>query len=429
MTLLEYNIITSMEFVIWMLLICKTLDVDFKTYKKEILMYFPVYLFLVGIVLYLVADTSATMLVMVLSYISVLFFIKIAFYKKFTTSMFICIYTVVLMTFFQFMFTGLLDTYLGAFRSSSVEFIFSHGVIILGLTLASAAWCYLSVPLNYVMKAVQDINKFKVFDILLVVIFTLAIYFLTASNYYDIQALLINNFLTAGIAFLISVAGYHTVKFVSKQYAKYMALKEFMKFKKQPVPTELGYESHLRIPHLLALINDVNNEHSLWYIKNCLDSFRDRDGDLVNDDFWDIGNSVLAIYFFVKLKYLQDIGYKCTFDNCYSKKVSGVNIYQLIQALEIMSQQVLTSAEKADCEYVIMLRDCQGSTNPLIAIANINDFVKKSDIERMMKEDYSLVSGKPDGLRQLKKIAAENNLHFDIWIDEEYLNLSLSPNV
>lgn len=212
MTLLESYILATMEFVAWILLILKIVNVHIRYCLSALVIFF--------LICFLVETFKIWILeyiVIALFYIVFVMFIKIAFKKKLIMAMLISVYATFLMLFWQFICTGILSIFV-----PNMEFVFTNGIIVMSMFLIASILSYLYLPLFKVTEALEEKNELLLVIIVAVLTFILAMYYVefsttTIDYLHDIRNL--------GIFLLLAMAIYFASKIILELKEKNEALK------------------------------------------------------------------------------------------------------------------------------------------------------------------------------------------------------------
>ena len=430
MTLAGIAILTIIEYLALMLLVCKAVLQSFTAYIKPISIYAPIY-----VLILLTRAYIPDYIALIAMYVSLVVFIKTIFNKKLGISMFICLST-------MFLSIAVLQTLstiaLGMYLSEAVEFTFRNGLIAMSLTLIFAHLCYLFLPLNKLVQWLNSSNRYLYF---IVIFFTAILAMFLLSNFSYFEALytrraLIDIFLYAGISFLITACFYSIMNIVLELKHKTEALKKFEHFRNLSTNQNVkiyDYEEHLQIIRWLSFIYTTNKDKLVWYIETYLDNFEDDEENEVGYDsksrLWKLDNKVLSAYLYVKTKRLRELGVTCEIAISNYIITSKIKTSKLIEAIDILVDEALETSTKERSDLTIVLReDRNRDGRSCVDVTNRNDLIPGQDTMRMVFEEYSLKTKQVRGLRKLNKISVEydcflslrNERSFD---DEYYLRL------
>ena len=411
MTPLQLVILEAFGYVTLMLILFKTTYEDFRKHIKAILIYAPIYIAIGVMVLYGVNG----IIVLVLSYVSVVVFIKKAFVKKISK----CLLLALGVTFFSWIVLQMLSIIiLGFVLSSTIGYNFADGIIVVLLTLIFAKLSFLFVPLDLIADKLIETEKYFHF----IAAFLLAIallYLLSSSIYFEQlhdQHLAFTFFLiSSGLASVLAVTYYYTINFVYELKEKSTASKKFDELKKHPIKsiTDLaGCEKHLNIVYHLSHLQDETKIN--WYIKNYLNNFEDDSKAKLSK----VNDKILAAYLYLKIKHLQHLGIECVVENRHYEVKAKIKTSKLLKAIDLVIEEILMTTPKEESDLMIVLGKTDDGNKQVV------DVYKKSE-RKFMCGEIGLFKNMNEEkhLRNLKAINEEMNCRVyieDIKFDNGY---------
>ena len=429
MTLPQLAVLTAMEYIALILLICRSTGKKFNSYLKPISIYAPIYVLIVVSRIHI-----PDFIILTLSCISIVIFIKVVFLKKLSLAMHICLISMllpisVLQVFFIFI--------LGLLLSRPVDFAFNYGLIVLGLTLITCKLLYLYVPINRLIQKAREMDR-PLYSSIAFFTVLIIIYFLRASGYFELmnhRMIPADTLLLMGFSFALTAIGYYILNFILDLKEKNSALKKFKEFEnlsvKQTITLHNNYEKHIQVICWLSRIYS-DSKRIIWYIGTYLNNFDDDEFDEFDDDlkprFCDMDDQVLAAYLYVKIKHLRNLGVNCEVNihNNFTTVKSKITTYKLLEALEILIGEALSTSDKARSDLRIAVKRLDNG-RPAIDIYNRNDLISGQDTSRMVYESYSLKTKEVGGLRKLDAITEEYNCRLNLQDEKffhgEYLRL------
>jgi len=407
----QISILTTMEYFALMLLVCKIASERFWAYLKPILIYAPVYIALITLREFELVNDH---IIIIASFITDIFFVKIVFSKKFGTALFIFLIAVIISSSF---FQGLFTTLLGVYLSGAVEFTIINGLIIMILALISSFLCYLYLPLHKIQHQLED----KRILVLSLISVTLIKYFFLTLDYFEYLAhrfQLSDLLIHIGVSSLIATICYYTLRKIWRLTRMGKALKVFKSYKTLSVDPHLdmhGYKKHLQTIHTLSYLPDDSDGKNKWYIENSLIDFKIMGEDDLDPRFMGWQNKILAAYLYVKALHLRSLGFKCNVKNPHRYPISSeMETPKLLEALDIIIDEALAACDKerSDLSIVVVRLD---SGESAIEFYNRNDFLDKKIMYQMEYEGYSFKNKKVRGLRKLNTISEEYGCHLSFW--------------
>jgi len=434
MTLFEVSIITSIEYLGLMLVMCVTVGTFIKDCIKPILIYAPIYLLIFatrGHIHDIVLFTALS--------ISIVSFIKIVFKRKITTTMVIALISITLSSIIPQI---LIIFTIGLLRSNPVDFVFSDSLIVILLSLVLCMLCYRYLPLYRVVRKLKKMDRFLSF---IVVFLTLAavfitIYFISITDFFDLlrrQGTIGDLFtFVVGLSSILTIVCYCTAKYIWAFKERRLALKKFSEFENLPADKKIklhdDYEIHLQVTHWLSHIND--NEKAIWYKNTYLSNFEE---DEKSEEalymehqpiFNRLDDKILAAYLYVKMKYLQSLGINCRvsvpFESRKASKKTKIKSYKLLEALDILIDEALATTDKENSDLRIFVwKRLDDNGRPAIDICNKNDLLSSTDTTRMVVEKYSLKTKKVGGLLKLSAISEEYDCYLSLQ-DKEIFHIN-----
>jgi len=311
----QLSILTAMEYLAMMLIICKAVSEQIQHYVVPILLGAIVYVGFIflghGINMYI---TSIPL------YVGLVFYVKMVFNKKMSTSIIACLIGVFMATIVLKMIPIVT---IGVFLARPMSFTIEYGLAGMTATMILTVLCYLCLPikqmLDWFKKPMHYLHYFSLFLVAAAIIVFLHVIYSTM--YFDNIGniiVLINIYTVMGIATTIAAASYTTVKFVRNLIQRNDAQNRIMVFRMVYANRKVNlndHNQHLEFARWLSWLDDKDSEHAIWYIRNHLDNFYDEEDIKIWDDskpnFMKLKNKELSIYLFAKRMRLRDMGVKC----------------------------------------------------------------------------------------------------------------------
>jgi len=392
MALHEILRLTVIEYVAWMLLLSKIINEKIFGILKPMLIYMPVYL---------AVEISRVWLpghiVIILYNISFMLFVKIAFKKNILQSIFLFVYSLLILFFLQTLFAGSLSLVVLEFR-----FTFINGLIMMSATLMAAAFSYFFVPLNKVSEALEEKSE------LLYIVIAIAFMLITA---WDIiimseRLFVFTNILIVAIFLAAFVAlCYFAIKTILELKEKNKEIELYNQY--ETILTEYGdkqheYGKHLQTISALAYLND--DLKTSKHIKEYLNDMR-IDGEFTDAEMLMFDRKPFAAFLHVKMTQLRTAGISCWLDVTDYAIDSKIKDHKLVEAVGIL----IDNAWEASNDVIVNISK-QANGKASVEILNKHRILEPNELDHMFKRGYS-TKGKNRGigLYNLEKIITVHN--------------------
>jgi len=368
-------ILTFTEYITYIFLLsgavgANIIGANIKKYVKPIIVY---------AIIFLLVEASKSVLPesvsIILLYTSLVLFIKITFEEKILSSMAICGYT----SFMIFSIQGLFTTLLGLFIPS-MDFLFRYGIIVMVLTIVLSVLLYLFAPLY---KILETIDNKKEFSHIIVAISVTFLFFMYNFKIMSEDLSYIQSYGALIITIAPIIIGYYVIKLVSENLEKNEALKQYRAFENmisEHTKEQYNLNNDLGLVYSLALIND--NEKTLHHIKKHLNNL---DG---HNKLIEMERKPLAMYLYVKIKQLKDIGINCHLkidDYRINFKIAD---YKLIKAVDIVVENAWEALDGNDDKIYVSINNVDGKT--VIEVLNKHEEIAPQDFfNNFFKKHYS----------------------------------------
>jgi len=393
MTPLESGILTSIESAQLFLIVTSVLGKRITKYWKECLIF--------GVVHVLI---DASKIVWPVEVATILFLVAFAaliyifFDKRLLVSIAFAVYSFFILFVMQAMVTGLFSVTIG------VEHTFQYGIIIMPMTLVIAILFYLCAPSRLVGKTIEEKREFLIWITVLSIAFLYLMFTL--------------RFMADGLGYLEDVGVFilaiavitviaYSVKFVMEASRKREALNYYEELEASISEGDLepkNIEKNLKLIYSLSIIDDYDK--SKYHARKYLYNFNG------NEDLIELRRISLAMYLYVKINRLKDVGITCHLkvDNYFiSHKIKD---YDLLQAVDIIVDNAVEVLEDGDNEIHINVtqEEDRRDISPLIEVLNKHKGIGHEEHQQLYKRRFS-TKGSPKGLGlyKLSNLAKDNN--------------------
>jgi len=416
LTLQETLITTAVEYVVFVLLILKTLDEDVREYGKFMWFIFPI------------AVITAAMKTEIYSYVmtgfyltSFAFLVKGIFNKNILISFLTILFSWSMVLFLQILSAGIL-----VFTGFDTAFSFPFAIRILIISLTLSIPIYLFVPLYKIIEALKIRKELKH------IIIAVSLALIVAAHYYrqSFRSSNLDSFAILAIYTLIILAGYYIVCLALETKDRNVAKKNYENFRSWAIDNgkiapyvQQSYEKHLKAAYALAVIGNDNEtiEHIKRYLsdmqlpENLQYTFPDMEPK-------NLDRKAFAVYLHVKMTQLKVCGYglNCWL-NIYDYSVAArINDSQLIKAVNILIDYACDSLDKSKIGNGV-----KGIGDVAVSITKQND--GRPAIEVLYRSDetihlltldkkYNKAKGNNRGneLYKINKIMSDNNCNIEL---------------
>jgi len=432
MTTPQFMILTTIEFVTLILIMCRVASVRYENHIKPILVYAPIYT--------VVASSQFVILppiMLAMVFASVVVFMMIVFSEKLSKAL---LRSLVSTFFFWVILQTFAVVLLGIYFSAPIEFTFNNGLMATTISLILAKLCYLWVPLERIIKNLTETRKYLQFTIIFIAICAF-MYFLFSSVYFELlyphNTLFFVYLISAGVSCVIVTICYYAMKFIwdfKKKKSALSKLEFYENYVNDKGNVVYDFEKHFNIVKWLSHIND--NEKTEWYIETEWDDFYDMEN--THEDglrmlpLIEFPNKVLAAYLYVKVKHLRSLGIKSWIGNNYlfPSLPKNTNLPNLIEALDILINEIVATTDKERSDLRIVLHGTLDN-RMVIKICNNRHLLIEQEANRMLTEAYSIKTRKSNDLKKLHAISKKNEWKLnlkegkrDYWDKEDYLEIT-----
>ena len=391
----ENLILTGIEYAIFMILLSKIMNENIRGIIKPILIYMPIYFF-IEILKCWIPDA----ITIIFMYASFTLFVRLVFRKEIVLSVFVSIYSAILMFFLQYFFTGLLILLI-----NEMEFIFKYGLIVMTISFIAAIASYLFVPLYKATEALDEKNELLNALVSIAFIFMSVMYFIKLAEIY----LAFTHSLILGIASAILLfLSLYAVKNILeiKGYKKAIELYNHYEATLSEISDKQhDFGNHLNTVYALASLNDDSKTSA--HIKKYLNDLK-IDSEFTDAELLKISRKPLAAFLHIKMLQLRSSGVYC-WVNVYDYEIkSKIKDYVLVEAVGILIDNAWEAGNENDKDVIInILKQKDGTTT--IQVMNKFCEISTQEWDAWFKRGYSTKGEKRGkGLYNLDKIITEH---------------------